>query len=190
MSAIGTYLWWLAPAFLKKREPGESLVHAIFAVIGEELDEAKTAILAMRRQLLVATAEGTWLTAHGRDRNIDRIPGEPDDSYRTRLLAAFIAKQQGGTIPGMIAGCALLGLEIEVVERYLTDPTHWSEFELVVRGGTLRVANPSLFYDTVLALKPAHTRVLFAIEPPLDTFDDGESFDASSNSYFDEFLRP
>lgn len=186
MGGIASYLWWLAPAFLKKREPVESLVYALLTAIGEELDEAKTTILAMRRQLLVSTAEGVWLATHGRDRIIDRIPGESDDSYRARLLAAFLAKQQGGTTSGMIAGCALLGLDVEVVERYLTDPTRWSEFEIVVRGGVLRVANPSLFYDVVLALKPAHTRVLFTVEPPLDEFDDGESLD---DGYFDEFHR-
>lgn len=187
MSKIGAYLWWLTPAFLKKREPKNSLLYSLFEVIGEELDEAKVAILAMRRQLLVATSEGPWLAAHGRDRSVDRIPGESDESYRVRLLAAFLAKQQGGTIPGMINACALLGLDVDVVEVFISDSERWSEFSLVVRGGVLRVANPSLFYDVVLSLKPAHTRVLFAIEPPVDAFDDGESFD--SGNYFDEFHR-
>lgn len=186
-NSIGAYLWWLTPAFLKNREPADSLLYKFFEVIGEELSEFKTTVLAMRRQLLVATAESPWLGAHGRDRNVDRIPGETDESYRIRLLAAFLAKQQGGTIPGMVAGCALLGLDVEVVEVYRADPTRWSEFRLVVLGGTLRVFNPSVFYDTVLTLKPAHTRVLFDIEPPVDQFDDGESLD--SGNYFDEFHR-
>ena len=139
MSSLGNYLWWLAPAFMKKKELAKSLLANILGILGEELDAAKSEILNMRRQLLIATAAEKYLDRHGQERDLVRIPGETDEQYRTRLISAYVVKKRGGTIPGMIEACALLGLQVEVFELYKIDQERWAEFELRIVGGDLNV---------------------------------------------------
>ena len=188
MAGLGKYLWWLAPAFMKKKTLHDSLVASLLNIFGEELDEVKSEILNMRREMLIATAEGELLDNHGRGRDLDRVPGETDDSYRTRLISAYIVKKRGGTIPGMVEGCALLGLDVEVDELFKTDPSRWAEFELRITGGDLNVLNQSFFYQTVNALKPAHTRVVYKVMIELDRWDDLELMD--SGNFLDEISNP
>jgi Phage tail protein (Tail_P2_I) len=185
--SLGKYMWWLLPNTLKKKLQGESLISKLLNIFGEELDESKTETLNMRREMLIATATGEYLDEHGRERDLERIPGETDDEYRFRLISAYVVKKRGGTIPGMIEACALLGLEVEVSEVYKTDPTRWAEFELQIIGGDLNILNQSIFYQTIQALKPAHTRVVYTVLMEIDKFDDFEIMD--EGNYFDRFIE-
>lgn len=187
MSALGKYLWWLLPYTLKKKQPGNSLLFKLLDIFGEELDEVKAETLNMRREMLIATATGKQLDDHGLQRDLERIPGETDEEYRTRLISAYLVKKRGGTIPGMVEASALLGLEVEVDEVYKTDPSRWAEFELRIIGGDLNVLNQSIFYQTVRALKPAHTRVIYKVDLDLDRWDDSELMD--NGNWFDEFIE-
>ncbi len=189
MAGLSEYLWWLLPAFLKKKRKADSLVNKLMNVFGEELDAEKIAIVDMRRMLLIAAAGGEYLDNHGRGRDLERIPGESDDDYRTRLISAYVVKKRGGTIPGMIEACAILGLEIEIRQFYQTDPGRWAEFEVRVIAGELKVLNQSIFYQTVRALKPAHTRAVFKIDIELDRWDDDPEEIIDTGNYFDEFIE-
>ncbi len=113
---LADYLWWLLPTFLKKKDRAESLVARFCDIWGEMLDESRTTLTDIIPLLLIETASGDYLDKLARQRQVFRGVGEDDESLRTRVLAAYIIKQKGGTIPGMENGLAALGFDVVVWE--------------------------------------------------------------------------
>ena len=166
------YLWWLLPQFLKRKGRQGSVVGGLCDAVGDTLDGARTTFTAVIPLLLVQTATGDYLDRLARMRQIARGVGEPDESLRTRVLAAMTVKRKGGTIPGMVEGLAGLGYQVEVDEPFKGFPT-WSHFLVRILGWDGVVVDQSLLYDSVRRLKPAHTRAVYECEC-LATWDDWE----------------
>jgi len=169
---LADYLWWLLPAFLKKKERTASLVARFCEVWGGILDTARSTLIDIIPQLVVETASGEYLDMLARARQIFRGEDETDESLRTRVLAAHEIKRKGGTIPGMENGLAAIGYTVEVDEPYKGIVEKWSRFVVKVFLWDGVVADQKVFYQVVRLLKPAHTRAL--IEPllPLAGWDD------------------
>ena len=121
VAKLADYFWWLLPTFLKKKERAQSLVARFCDIWGEMLDEARTTLTDIVPLLLVETATGEYLDKLARQRQTFRADGEDDESLRTRVLAAYLIKQKGGTIPGMEDGLAALGFESVVWEYRVLD---------------------------------------------------------------------
>ena len=121
VAKLADYLWWLLPTFLKKKDRAQSLVARFCEIWGEMLDEARTTLTEIIPLLLVKTASGAYLDKLARQRQVFRWEGEDDESLRTRVLAAYLIKQKGGTIPGMEDGLAALGFEVVVWEYRVLD---------------------------------------------------------------------
>ena len=173
---LADYLWWLLPSFLKRKGRHASLVGGVCDAVGNTLDDARATITEVIPLLLVETATGDYLDRLARMRHLARGVGEPDESLRTRVLAAMAIKRLGGTLPGMVQGLAALGYVVEVLETYRGTP-HWSHFLVRILGWDGVVVDQGMFYDTVRRLKPAHTRAVYDCQIPA-TWDDWESGEA------------
>jgi len=173
---LADYLWWLLPTFMKKKDRAESLVARFTDSWGEQLDEARTTIIAIIPELLAATASGEYLDMLARQRQVFRGTGEDDESLRIRVLAAYIIKRKGGTIPGLIEGLARLGYTVEVLEPFKGTST-WSRFFVRVLGWDGIVSDQHVFYHTIKQLKPAHTLHLVDSSITMGIWDDGGTFD-------------
>ena len=176
IAKLADYLWWLLPAFLKKKDRPESLVARLCEVGGDVLDEARTTLTDIIPQLLAETATGEYLDMLARVRQILRGDGESDASLRSRVLAAYAIKRKGGTIPGMEDGLTAIGYDAVVQEP--NDGTNkWSRFVLNILAWDGLVTDHGIFYDVVRLLKPAHTRALIDSELPPGTWDDWDELD-------------
>ena len=171
---LADYLWWLLPAFLKKKERAGSLVARFSEVWGGILDTARTPLIDIIPQLVVETATGEYLDMLARARQIFRGEEESDDSLRIRVLAAHEIKRKGGTIPGMENGLAAIGYTVEVEEPNTGIAEKWSRFVVKVFMWNGVVADQKVFYSAVRLLKPAHTRALIESLLPPATWDDWE----------------
>ncbi len=157
---LADYLWWLLPAFLKKKERTASMVARFCDVWGGILDTARSTLIDIIPQLVVETASGEYLDMLARARQIFRGEDETDESLRTRVLAAHEIKRKGGTIPGMEDGLAAIGYTVEVEEPHKGIVEKWSRFVVKVFLWDGVVADQKVFYQVVRLLKPAHTRAL------------------------------
>jgi len=173
IATLVDYLWWLLPAFLKKKERTASLVARFCEVWGESLNGTRTTLIDIIPQLLVETATDEYLDMLARARQIFRSEGELDESLRVRVLAAHEIKKKAGTIPGMINGLAAIGYTVEVEEPN-TGTDKWSRFVIEVFGWDGVVANQAIFHWVVRLLKPAHTRALIESLILPATWDDWE----------------
>ena len=169
---LADYLWWLLPQFLKRKGRQDSLVGGLCDAVGDSLDGARTTFTQVIPLLLVQTATGVYLDRLARMRQLARGVGEPDESLRTRVLAAMAIKRLGGTQPGMVQGLAGLGYQVEVDEAF-KGSAKWSHFLVRILGWDGVVVDQGMFYDTVRRLKPAHTRAVYECEC-LATWDDWE----------------
>ena len=174
---LADYLWWLLPAFLKKKERTASLVARFCDVWGGILDTARTTLIDIIPLLVVETATGEYLDMLARARQIFRGEGETDESLRIRVLAAHEIKRKGGTIPGMENGLAAIGYTVEVEEPNKGIVEKWSRFVVKVFGWDGVVADQKVFYQVVRLLKPAHTRALVESLLYPEVWDDYELLD-------------
>lgn len=189
MSTFGEYLFGLLRDALRAGENSELRRWA--DVLGLALDELKASLFLVRRAQVLATATGEALDAHGRDRGLARYPGESDDLYRMRLLAAHSIYAGAGTVPGIVAALELLGYPgAEVYELFRDGPVaplfngqhlysgsvqhsggvRWAEFKIRAGIGDrpLTAQDLAIVVDAIRRLKPAHTRlVAFALDSRL-----------------------
>jgi hypothetical protein len=188
---LASYLWWLLPAFFKSKAVQDSWLYRLLTVFGEQLEDVRTDVNVLNRQFAAETAEGEHLDSIGRARDTFRLPGEPDADYSQRVLDAYIEKQRGGTMPGLLGGLSTLGIGVEVEERYHTDRSRWSEFIVRVLSWT-GVTPQNTFYDTVNRLKPAHTRMIDEPAIALAVFDDGGFWDEADDGdgRLDSWVQP
>ena len=171
---LADYLWWLLPAFLRKKDRPDSLVARFCEVWGGILDVTRATLIDIIPQLLAETATGEYLDMLARARQIFRGEGESDDSLRIRVLAAHEIKRKGGTIPGMENGLAAIGYTAEVEEPNKGIVEKWSRFVVKVFQWDGVVADQKVFYHVVRLLKPAHTRALIESLLIPATWDDFE----------------
>jgi len=175
MSKIGKYLWWLLPNFLKKKgnvDPEESTTHNLVTIQGETLDESKSEILSMRDQHVVEKAVGEHLNLLGDERETKRFLGEDDATYRARIFLAAQRKRKVGTFPYMVMMISDLGFGVEIIEVWTIDRRYWAEFIVHVwDAGNPITVNQDELYREVDRARPAHTRPVYQIDFPLETFD-------------------
>ena len=175
MSKIGEYLWWLLPAFLKKKgqnDPQGSTTWNLVTIQGESLDDSKVEILSMRDQHVVEKAEGEHLDMLGSERETKRFLGEDDATYRARIFLAAQRKRKVGTFPYMVQMLSELGFGVEVIEVWTIDRRYWAEFIVHVwDAGNPITVNQDELYREVDRARPAHTRPVYQIDLPLETFD-------------------
>lgn len=95
------YFWNLATAIFKRKPKEESDAWKWFSGIGPAFDEAKSIIFSIREAAIIATATGTALDKHGKDRKLPRVANESDEDYRNRLLSSLDFYAEGGTESGM-----------------------------------------------------------------------------------------
>jgi len=175
MRKIGKYLWWLLPNFLKKKgnvDPEESTTHNLVTIQGETLDESKSEILSMRDQHVVEKAVGEHLNLLGDERETKRFLGEDDATYRARIFLAAQRKRKVGTFPYMVMMISDLGFGVEIIEVWTIDRRYWAEFIVHVwDAGNPITVNQDELYREVDRARPAHTRPVYQIDFPLETFD-------------------
>lgn len=192
MSAIGEYLWWLLPGFLKKKgavDPAASTTWNLVTIQGETLDASKSEIIAMRAQHAVETADGEHLDTLGEERETRRFESETDTAYRQRIYQAAARKQKVGTKPHMLQMLVDMGFGAQVVEVWTITRRYWAEF--VVRlwnaGRPITVTQEELYHEVDIN-RPAHARAIYQIEIPLRTFD-GWDFSLEAGLTFPERIQ-
>lgn len=179
MMGFSDYLWALLPKSFKGKQDNDASKWV--GVLGDSLDTAKAAIFLSRRAWLIATASGNALDNHGRTRGLPRYPGESDDLYRRRLLAAYEIYALGGTSRGIIRALELMGYpHAQVHELYrdgVVTPLHggtyvydgqarhrggvrWAEFRVIMGIEDDRPFTRddlAVIQAEIYRMKPAHT---------------------------------
>jgi len=176
-------LWKLLPPFLrpggrseKEKENQQSDMYIFLKVMGDILDEARQKVFYVRRQALVPTSKGNALDEHGRDRQMPRFAGEPDEDYRLRLENAPEFYLMAGTRTGIMNTMKSLGYpdgEFYPLykEKYVEDPRpeylgKWSQFVLRLTSPVDRIYSPSrhrILIENINKVKPPEGR-LYAVE--------------------------
>lgn len=108
-------------------------MQAHLGAVGAGLDElAARAYTAMLARLILLAPEDALLLA-GAERGLTHYPGEPLDTYRTRVVDAWRFWELAGTLAGMTQALASAGYRATIVEHFRDpDPTHWAEFSIAV----------------------------------------------------------
>lgn len=169
---------WLLPAWAK----GTELAKLIAALSGGA-DDARAAILALRRLWVLGTSTGAGLDLHGAARTAPRWDDETDQAYQLRLMGLFETRLKQSTLPGMVALMAALGHpEATVTELYTLhavqtfdgtwsydgsrryeSPNRWAEFAIGLPWDGL-VFSAELYRRwraEVNRIKPAHTKLAY-----------------------------
>lgn len=104
------FLYGLLHGIFKRRDiPEENDAQVWFRGLGPLFDDARQTIFTLRRQALIATAQGEGLDGHGKDRMISRYAGEDDEAFRRRLFGAYDFYAEGGSLSGMRKALKALG---------------------------------------------------------------------------------
>ena len=177
---LADYLYWLLPAFFKKKEKQNSNVYKLLTVFGEQFEEIRDTIYEVNNQFYIETASLKYLDEIGKARGVFRLSLESDDEYRVRIKDAHVEKQKAGTNIGMIDGLKTIGFETQVIELYKTDRLRWSEFIIRIISWD-HINSQTLFFNEINRLKPAHTRMIIDPLIELDELDGG---------YFDDIENP
>ncbi|MEW5898174.1 MAG: phage tail protein [Bacillota bacterium] len=181
MTNFAEYLYYLAHRIFKR---GGADVDKWTKALGPNYDAALEAIFLLREQALVVTAAGAALDALGKERNMPRYPGESDELYRRRLLAAYQIYSSAGTIPGIQEVLRVLGYPQAAVHELFRDgviiPLHngqyrydgaavhsggvrWAEFKIlmgIIEERDFTAAEADLIIEAINRVKPAHTRLV------------------------------
>lgn len=149
------YAMALAPPWLL-RERGANWVD----VHGASLDALVERVVDAIQAHLIDTAPDDALGLLGRERGIQRMPQEPDWTYREQVRAAWDLWQWGGTRRGIVQLFQRLGYQyVEIGELWRTDRSRWAEFVIYLFGPT----QLSLSRDQVVRLvndwKAAHSKL-------------------------------
>jgi len=124
------YMIELAPPWLRGRW-GE----AWNGTVGLAMDMVAEGAMQAVKARFIKQAPADALPYAGTDRQIERAPGESDETYRARLLQAFETWQLAGTNKGILAALAVIGYPkakiFESHDWFPTDPRWW-RFWLVI----------------------------------------------------------
>jgi hypothetical protein len=93
--------------------------------LGEEKDALKQRVIDSIALRFPTYAPADSLLQHGLDRQIERAPGEPDASYRKRLLKAHATWKWSGTDYGIMLSFEALGWTIAHVDPYDSWPADY-----------------------------------------------------------------
>lgn len=173
MSEFARYLWDLLNRPLKR---DGSEINRWVTVLGALLDEAKTAIFAVRRAWYLRTAPASALYEIGEDLGLIQRPDEATEDYRQRLLAAYDFYARGGTRRGVEDAVKLAVSDPFVIREYqvegwklgrrklgvsarLFNPVYRATFGLEFPR-TLSAAEEAQVRAWVDKAKPAHTAYL------------------------------
>ena len=100
---------------------------------GAAKDLLISAVVAAVEARFIQIASEDALVLKGTERGLTHYPGEPLETYRTRVLGAFEYWKLAGTIPGLELALAQAGYRATIVEHFRDpDPLHWAEFSLAV----------------------------------------------------------
>ena len=151
-------------------------LRALALPLDELVTRARTVLLAR----LIPHAPEDALRLLGRERGLRRYPGEPLDTYRVRVLGAWVYWEQAGTLPGLQAVLKQVGFTGEIVEHGLAgDRDHWAEFSVRLSPLAALPAFPvASLVDLLNELKPAHARLRYVyIDRGQHNWDEGETWD-------------
>lgn len=180
MRSFVDYLRSLLTRPLRKGRDDLADIGRLVRLLGELGDEARDVIYAVRRAWYVRTSPEAGLELLGEERGLPRLPGEDIESYRSRLLAAFLTWQAGGTDEGVQAALALVGLpdadahQVVFQAPWRFDATvrfdgtaqfggrpHWAWFDVVapMPGAGVSDESMSAWLVTIARWKAAHARL-------------------------------
>lgn len=109
--------------------PTQAHLRAAAAPLDELRHKARAVMLAR----LIRDAPEDALMLIGRERGIRRYPGEPTETYRTRVLNAWAYWRMAGTLPGVKQALADAGYKATIIEHFRDpDPERWAEFSIAL----------------------------------------------------------
>lgn len=130
---------------------------------GNTLDDAREAILWLRKQFLPATAEADYLPAYATSRSITRHPSESDAQFKARVVRAWYWHYLGGKQAGLPKILEFYGYGEATIRNWReVDPALWAEFWCDLLPPTSVALLPADLRLIVWALneyKPARSRL-------------------------------
>ncbi|TCL43231.1 serine/arginine repetitive matrix protein 2 [Harryflintia acetispora] len=153
------YMYSLLFTPLRKGRKLANQFNVFFAVIGKLFDDGKQDLLRAREELNVISASEGLLPEHGKDRDMQRLNGETEKGYRTRLSMKAVIAEKAGTIPGILLALAALGYEYsQIIPMRRFDRDRWAEFIVLLRGSGEGVKDLSLIDAEVRKVKQASSK--------------------------------
>lgn len=93
---------------------------AIFSAIAKLLSQTQDSADAHFAQTFILQATGEYLDAHGDERNIERIPGEPDPIY-ARRVQQIVNNSNKPDIKALVDALLIVG-ECTIIEHQMDGP--------------------------------------------------------------------
>lgn len=136
---------------------------------GEAKDALVQRLVDAVKAHFITYAPEDGLALIGKERMIERYPGEDVESYRGRLQGAFDSWGQATTIPGVKAAVEGFGLSATVSLVRDVDPARWAEFDVTAWGPDAGSVDQALILKAIGKFKPARDvlSTLTVMEAPL-----------------------
>ncbi|MDL2288262.1 hypothetical protein LJC32_02655 [Oscillospiraceae bacterium OttesenSCG-928-F05] len=162
-TSFGTYMFSLLYGALKRRREGINQLQIFCHVMGRHFDALKQAAFRLRTESMIMSASDIMLPEHGKDRGMDRLPGETAEGYRTRLAMKATIAERAGTLPGVLDAVAALGYDQSAIEPfYVYDPERWAEFIIWLKGSEQSGVNDISIIDAeVRKVKEASAKPVY-----------------------------
>ncbi|KEQ23435.1 phage tail protein [Paenibacillus tyrfis] len=166
---------WAHNIFKKQPRKQDMDIFKLANAAGAILNDAKIAMFELRTIKFISSATGRALDLHGIDRKMPRHAGEPDENYRSRLLAAYDLYRLGGTEIGMKSVLASLGYADATLyplwrEKYNLNPNaeylgKWSQFVIMldVTNREITAGKRMIFRDSINRAKPIESKLLWLL---------------------------
>jgi len=154
------YMYYLLHYPLKNNK-----LYILFTVLGSIFDQIKETMFEIRKQSNTLTATGKYLDICGKDRNMARLTGEDDESFRRRLSMKVEIAKRAGTYEGMKLALAAIGYENSRIEPvYLEDADRWAEFAIYLSGKEQScIYDLKIIVDEIMKVKQASAKPSFGI---------------------------
>ena len=155
---FGDYMVSLLPSPPRRAKGPVNQFKIFFIVAGRQFDDVKAAILRIRQQANLLTADDRMLDVHGADRQMPRLAGEDGEGYRRRLILRRQIAQAGGTDQAFDYLALAVGYE-GADQEMASDPDKWAEMTLRLYGGRFVVDDRALLLTELRKVKAAGAKI-------------------------------
>lgn len=156
MNSFKDYMYYLLTTPLKRISRDINQFSILFKVLGTHFDNSMEMLFLAREQSMLAKADSTFLSEHGKDRKMQRYQGETFDNYRKRLMMKTAIAEEAGSNKSIILTLMSLGIEEPILTpTYKYDPVRWAEFDVMIDELYMDVMSLNIIRQEVRKIKQA-----------------------------------
>lgn len=156
MNSFKDYMYYLLTTPLKRVSRDINQFSILFKVLGTQFDKSMEMLFLAREQSMLAKADSSFLSEHGKDRKMQQYQGETIDNYRNRLMMKTAIAEEAGSNESIILTLISLGIEKPILTpTYKYDPQRWAEFDVMIDELYMDVISLNIIKQEVRKIKQA-----------------------------------